>query len=46
MERKITMEMMESLRTSDSNGERYKHATRESRMAVEPNSNLHSDWRR
>lgn len=44
MEMTITMVMVvaKSLRTSDSNGERHKHATGESEIAVEPKSNPHS----
>lgn len=45
VEMKITMEMAmvvaTSLRTSDSNEERHKHATRENEMAIEVNSNLY-----
>lgn len=45
MEVKITMEMVmvvaTSLRTSDRNEERHKHATGESEMAIETNSSLY-----
>lgn len=45
VEMKITMEMAmvvaTSLRTSDSNEERHKHATGENEMAIEVNSNLY-----
>lgn len=42
MEMKIIMAVAKSLRTSDSNGERHKHATGENEMTIEPNSNSHS----